>query len=193
MLSRFNFWSITLLKISPHFISHIRFCLNIVFSMAIIGYYLTLKSVWWSKAIQVVLLLWFAYQIFILESLSGYVILVAVALVTAVYAFLQWKKSRVWHIAVGAVALAVLVIGIVVIAHFVKPMLKVEPVDFAALEKTTAQGNPYWHYTVYNPVEDGKYVGLYYCKKELQEAWPQRSSMPFDGLTTNDESLEATY
>ena len=175
-----------------HFISHIRFCLNIVFSMAIIGYYLTLKSVWWSKAIQVVLLLWFAYQIFILESLSGYVILVAVALVTAVYAFLQWKKSRVWHIAVGTVALAVLVIGIVVIAHFVKPMLKVEPVDFAALEKTTAQGNPYWHDTVYNPVEDGKYVGLYYCKKELQEAWSQRSSLPFEGTTTNGENLEAT-
>ena len=175
-----------------HFISHIRFCLNIVFSMAVVGYYLTLKTAWWSKAIQVALLLWFTYQVFIFESLSGYVILVAVVLATAVYAFLQWKKSRAWHIAVGAVALAVLVIGIMVIAHFVKPLLKVEPVDFAALEKTTAQGNPYWHDTVYNPVEDGKYVGLYYCKKEMQEAWSQRSGLPFDGLTTNGESLEAT-
>ena len=193
-----------------HFISHIRFCLNIVFSMAVIGYYIFKSSanrkkqgpepsvpafgmkVVIDRFLQWFLLLWFAYSIFIIESLSGYVILVAVAIVSAVYVFLQWKKSWAWHIGVGAAALTILVIGIVTIVHFVKPMLKVEPVDFAALEKTTAQGNPYWHDTVYNPVEDGKYVGLYYCKKEMQEAWPQRSSMPFDGLTTNGESLEAT-
>ena len=192
------------------FISHIRFCLNIVFSMAVVGYYIFKSSanrkkqghepsvpafgmkVVIDRFLQWFLLLWFAYAIFIIESLSGYVILMVVAVVSAVYAFLQWKKSKAWHIGVGAAALSAVVIGVVVIVHFVKPKLKVEPVDFAALEKTTAQGNPYWHDTVYNPVDDGKFVGLYYCKKELQEAWPQRSSMPFDGLTTNDESLEAT-
>ena len=188
-----------------HFISHIRFCLNIVFSMAVIGYYLYRRRVSKSKGVPAFgpkavldhflmwfLLLWFAYMVFIFESLSGYVILAAVAIVSAVYAFLQWKKSRAWHIAVGAVALTVLVVGVVLVVHFVKPMLRVEPVDFAALEKTTAQGNAYWHDTVYNPVEDGKFVGLYYCKKEMQEAWPQRSNLPFDGTTTNGESLEAT-
>ena len=192
------------------FISHIRFCLNIVFSMAVVGYYIFKSSanrkkqghepsipafgmkVVIDRFLQWFLLLWFAYAIFIIESLSGYVILMVVAVVSAVYAFLQWKKSKAWHIGVGAAVLSAVVIGVVVIVHFVKPKLKVEPVDFAALEKTTIQGNPYWHDTVYNPVEDGKFVGLYYCKKELQEAWPQRSSMPFDGLTTNDESLEAT-
>ena len=199
-----------------HFISHIRFCLNIVFSMAVIGYYIFKNTVARKKqvpepvegpsqtvpafSIKVVidrflqwfLLLWFAYMIFIFESLSGYVILAAVVIVSAVYAFLQWKKSRAWHIAVGAVALTVLVIGVMLVVHFVKPMLRVEPVDFAALEKTTVQGNAYWHDTVYNPVEDGKFVGLYYCKKEMQEAWPQRSNLPFDGITTNGENLEAT-
>ena len=175
-----------------HFISHIRFCLNIVFSMAIVGYYLTLKSSWRSKAIQVILILWFAYQIFIFESLSGYVILAAVVVASAVYAFLRWKKGRGWRIAIGVAAMAVLLIGIVAIVHLVKPMLKVEPVDFSTLEQKTAQGNAYWHDTVYNPVEDGKYVGLYYCRKELQEAWPQRSALPLDGTTANGENLEAT-
>ena len=188
-----------------HFISHIRFCLNIVFSMAVIGYYLYKRRVSKGKGVpsfglKVVLdqflmwflLLWFAYMVYILESLSGYVILAAVVIVSAVYAFLQWKKSRAWHIAVGAVALAVLVVAIVVVAHFVRPMLKVEPVDFTALEKTTAQGNPYWHDTFHNPVEDGKYVGLYYNRMELQEAWSQRSELPFEGTTTDGESLEAT-
>ena len=198
------------------FISHIRFCLNIVFCIAIIGWYIVKTKVsensqsveGSSKArfpvpafstkiainryLQYFLLFWFIYQIYIFESLSGYVILGAVVLVTAVYAFLQWKKSRAWHIAVGATALVLLVVGFLLAIHFVRPMLKVEPVDFAALEKKTALGNDYWHDTVYNPVEDGKYVGLYYCRKELQEAWPQRSSLPLEGTTLNGEDLEAT-
>ena len=199
-----------------HFISHIRFCLNIVFCIAIIGWYMVKTKVPESfqkvegpskvrfpvpafstkfainRYLQFFLLFWLVYQIYILESLSGYVILGAVVLVTAVYAFLQWKKNRVWHIAVGGGTLAIMVAVTLLAIHFVRPMLKVEPVDFAALEKKTALGNDYWHDTVYNPVEDGKYVGLYYCKKEMQEAWPQRSTLPFDGTTRNGENLEAT-
>ncbi len=176
-----------------HFISHIRFCLNIVFCMAVIGYYLfTRKAPVWSKTIQVLLLLWFGYQIFIFESLSGYVVLAALVVVSAVYVFLQWKKGRGWRIAVAVTAVAVLLVGTIVLVREVRPLLKVETVDFNTLDQTTAQGNPYWHDTIYNPVEDGKFVGLYYCKSEMQEAWPKRSSLPFDGTTLSGENLEAT-
>ncbi len=170
-----------------HFISHIRFCLNIVFCIAVIGYYLaTYKSSWWTKCVQALLMLWFVYQIYIFESLSGYVILAAVVIVSAVYAFLRWKQGRGWRIAVGATALVMIGVAFFAVWHQVKPMLKVEPVDFATLEQKTALGNDYWHDTIHNPVEDGKYVGLYYCRKELQESWSQRSALPLD------VTLEAT-
>ena len=198
-----------------HFISHIRFCLNIVFCIAIICWYIAKAKApepvegpihklgrvpvrefgarfGLNLSLQYFLLWWFVYQIYIFESLSGYVILAVVVVVSAVYAFLRWKKGRGWRIAVGGSALAVLLIGTVVLVHQIKPMLKVEQVDFNTLEKKTAQGNDYWHDTICNPVEDGKYVGLYYCRKELQEAWPQRSDLPLDGTTTNGENLEAT-
>ena len=186
-----------------HFISHIRFCLNIVFCMAIIGYYLVksrrvvepvetpvLKCL--NRFLQCFLLLWFVYQIYIFESLSGYVIFAAVVVVSAVYAFLRWKKDRGWRIAVGVSVLAVLLVASVVLKRQIKPLLKVESVDFSTLEQKTAQGNDYWHDTIYNPVEDGKFVGLYYCKKEMQEAWSERSNLPFEGTTINGENLEAT-
>ena len=197
-----------------HFISHIRFCLNIVFCIAICGWYIVKTKVpktvegphkmgnvtVWEGGdkyilninIQALLMAWFVYQIYIFESLSGYVILAAVAIVSAVYAFLRWKQGRGWHIAVGVTALVVLGVACFVVWHQVKPMLKVEPVDLASLEQQTAQGNPYWHDTIYNPVEDGKYVGLYYCRQELQEAWSQRSTLPLEGKTTSGENLEAT-
>ena len=175
------------------FISHIRFSLNIVFGMAVIGYYLFKKRVSRGNGVPAFgvkvavnrflmwfILLWFAYQIYIFESLSGYVILAVVVLVSAVYAFLRWRNNRGWRIAVAALVLSLAVTGCIVVWHEMKPLLKVEPVDFATLEKKTAQGNDYWHDTIHNPVEDGKYVGLYYCRKELQEAWQKRSSLPLN-------------
>jgi hypothetical protein len=202
-----------------HFISHIRFCLNIVFCIAICGYYLV-KNLTARKNqvpepvegpthmlgnvpvgvfgikfginlfLQFFMLWWFVYQIYIFESLSGYVILAAVVIVSAVYAFLRWKQGRGWRITVGATALVVLGVACFVVWHQVKPMLKVEPVDFASLEQKTAQGNDYWHDTIHNSVEDGKYVGLYYCRTELQEAWTQRSALP---LTDTVEATLARY
>ena len=175
------------------FISHIRFCLNIVLCIAVIGYCLFARnSQWWAKIVQVLLLLWFVYQIFIFESLSGYVIFGAVVIVSAVYAFLQWKKGRGWRIAMAVSAVAVLLVGTFVLVRQIKPLLKVEAVDFSTLEKKTALGNDYWHDTVCHPVEDGKFVGLYYCKQEMQQAWPKRSSLPFEGETLSGEDLEAT-
>ena len=208
-----------------HFISHIRFCLNIVFCIAIIAWYIvkskvpepvvpeqgrrvegptketerpskTVPAFGVKKVIdrflQWFLLLWFIYQIFIFESLSGYVILAAVVLISAIYAFLRWKKDRGWRIAIGVTALALLVAAILVLWHNVKPLLKVERVDFAVLQKKTAQGNDYWHDTVCFPIEDGKFVGLYFCRTELKEAWSQRSALPLDGTTLDGENLEAT-
>ena len=219
-----------------HFISHIRFCLNIVFCIAIIGRYLYNRGVSTlstagstalgkqapelavpeahrrvegpsqvkypvpafgvkraiDRFLQWFLLLWFIYQIYIFESLSGYVILAAVVIASAVYAFLQWKRGRGWRIAIGLFAVGAIAAVVAVVMSVVKPLIEVKPVDFSTLEKKTAQGNYYWHDTVCFPVEDGKYVGLYFNRNELREAWSMRSNMPFEGTTTNGENLETT-
>ena len=175
-----------------HFISHIRFCLNIVFCIAVICWYIVKSKVTINRFLLFFLLLWFIYQIYIFESLSGYVILAVVAMVSLVFALLRWRKGKVWAVAIGVLAVMAVLSGVVVLQQAVKPLLNVEPVDFSTLESETALGNTYWHDTVYNPVEDGKFVGLYYCKTEMQEAWSERSTMPFEGTTTNGESLEAT-
>ena len=215
-----------------HFISHIRFCLNIVFCIAIIGRFIYNRGVSTpstssgtagsttlgkqapelvegpsqikypvpafgvkraiDRFLQWFLLLWFIYQIYIFESLSGYFILAAVVIVSAVYAFLQWKKGRGWRIAIGVSIVAVIAAIVVVLMVTIKSMIEVKPVDFNSLEKKTAQGNDYWHDTICFPVEDGKYVGLYFNRNELLEAWSMRSNMPFEGTTANGENLEAT-
>lgn len=195
-----------------HFISHIRFCLNIVFCIAIIFWYIATTKVpepvegpakarfvpafstrfAVNRYLQYFMVLWFFWQIYIFESLSGYVVLAAVVVVSLLYAFLRWKQGRGLRIGIGIGAGLLLAVGIILAVHWVKPLVELRPVDFNTLEKKTALGNDYWHDTICNPVEDGQYVGLYYCRKELQEAWTQRSELSFEGKTLNDEDLEAT-
>ena len=204
-----------------HFISHIRFCLNIVFCITIIFWYIVTTKVpepvvaepgrsiegpsptrfpvpafstrfALNRYLQYFLAFWFVFQIYIFESLSGYVVLAAVVAVSLLYAFLRWQQGRGWRIGIGIGAVVILAVGIILAVHWVKPLVDIKPVDFNTLEKKTALGNDYWHDTIHNPVEDGQYVGLYYCRKELQEAWPQRSDLPIEGETLNGENLEAT-
>ena len=187
------------------FISHIRFCLNIVLSIGIIGFYIYKKRISRGNGIPAFslrtalnqflmwfLLLWFVYQIYIFESLSGYLAFAGMVGATMLYVYFTKVKSTVWKVIGLAVIIAVPLTAGLITYREVSRMLTVEPVDLAKLDKTTALGNDYWHDTVYFPVEDGKYIGLYFCRPEMREAWNRRSHLDYDSLTHNGENLEAT-
>ena len=175
------------------FISHIRFCLNIVLVMGIIGYYLfTRRGHWLEKAVQVALLGWFAWQLYLFESLSGYLAFLGLVVATVAYIFFSKVKRRGWRMAGVAVLIAVPLLAGGWLHHTVSKLLRVEPVALETLDKKTAQGNDYWHDTICFPVENGQYVGLYFCRPELREAWNQRSELAYDSTTYNGENLEAT-
>ncbi len=175
------------------FISHIRFCLNIVIVISVIGYYLVTRPMpWWERVVALVLLAWFVFQLYIFESLSGYIAFAGMLVATVAYLFFTKIRSTTWRI-VGATVLVVtpLLLG-VWLYRTVTSMMKVIPVDLSTLDPKTARGNDYWHDTVCFPVENGHYTGLYLCQAELREAWNGRSTLDYDGVTTNGENLEAT-
>lgn len=175
------------------FISHIRFCLNIVLVIGIIAYYLfTRPAPWWEKLLQTGLVVWFLYQLYIFESISGYLALIGMVAVSLVYVFFNKVQSARWR-----TAFLIVIIGLPTAAgiygyRLASSLLTPPVVDFTKLDRKTAQGNDYWHDTISFPVEDGKYIGLYFCRPEMREAWNSRSELDYDGLTLNGENLEAT-
>lgn len=188
-----------------HFISHIRFCLNIVLSIGIIGFYIFEKRISRGKDVSAFglktalnqflmwfLFLWFVYQIYIFESLSGYLAFAGLVVATLLYVYFTKVRSTAWKVAGLVVIIAVALTAGVIGYRTVHRLLSVESVDFATLDKKTALGNDYWHDTICFPVEDGHYVGLYFCRPEMREAWNRRSALDYDGLTQNGENLEAT-
>ena len=176
-----------------HHISHIRLCLNIVLCIGILCSFLFSRTtLWWLKALCMPLLVWFVYQLYIFESISGYAAFVGVAFASLLYLYFTKVKSRTWKM---ALILALVVLPIAsgfMLYRIVNPMIAITPVDLDSLEKKTAQGNDYWHDTIHFPVESGHYVGLYFCRDEMREAWNLRSTLDYDGNTLNGENLEAT-
>lgn len=188
-----------------HFISHIRFCLNIVLCIGIIGYYIYEERITKGKVVPAFstktalnqylmyfLIGWFTYQLYIFESLSGYLAFAGLLATTLLYVYFTKVRSNTWKLVGLAVIVAVPVIAGFVFYRTADRLLRVAPVDLSQLDKKTALGNDYWHDTVCFPVEDGQYIGLYFCRPEMREAWNFRSELDYDGLTLNGENLEAT-
>lgn len=175
------------------FISHIRFCLNIVLVISIIGYYLfTRKTPWWEKLLQIALIVWFIGQLYIFESISGYLAFFSMVWATLLFAVGTKVKPLPWRVAGIAVIIALPVALGIYSYRLASSLLERPSVDFNSLDLTTAQGHYYWHDTACFPVENGKYIGLYFCRSEMREAWNRRSSFDYDGLTADGENLEAT-
>lgn len=175
------------------FISHIRFCLNIVLAIGIIGYYLfTRKSSWWMKLMQIILSLWLGYQLYLFESISGYLAFIGMMVAAGLFLYFTKVKGIVWRL-VGCIVIVGFPVALGIYCYrLASSMLATPTVDFKTLDKKTAQGNNYWHDTVCFPVENGQFVGLYFCRLEMREAWNRRSSLDYDGTTLNGENLEAT-
>lgn len=175
------------------FISHIRFCLSIVFAVFVVMYYFaTTDMLFWQRAVSLLIVLWFCYILNIFESLAGYVTLALSVVVSVLYILFRYCRSRTVIVVSVSLLSVAIVSTAVVLFRVMNGLIFPEPVDISALDKTTSRGNAYRHDTIQWGVEDGQYVGLYVCMSELREAWDARSSCPFWGETVSGESVQAT-
>lgn len=157
------------------FVSHIRLSLCIVFSMFILLYYQFKRN--YSlivKTVIVFLVLFFLWQLLILESFIGILIVAVLCFVMVLYFIFKIENRIVkFSLVVALVVVASLVIYVPysIIREYRTP----DKVVADQLDKYTQLGNPYVFDTVNYRIEDGRYVGVYLSKEEMLEAWNKRS------------------
>lgn len=153
------------------FVSHIRVSLCIVFSIFTLGYYFVKRNYsLWLKLFIVFLILWFMWQIVILESFIGILIIVALCFVLMLYYVFKSKKTIVKIFTV----VAIVVVPAVVVYYPFKVIYEYRnpaKIDVSQLDTHTSLGNPYEFDTICFGVEDARYIGLYISKNELIDAW----------------------
>ena len=157
------------------FVSHIRVSLCIVFSIFVLGYYFVKRN--YSlivKSLIVFLIIWFLWQITILESFISLLIIAALCFVMMMYFVFRSKNTNVkicMVVAVVVVACAVAYLPYKAVKDYKTPA----KIDVEQLDTHTKLGNPYVFDTIHFGVEDARYVGLYLSKNEMLDAWNKRS------------------
>jgi len=176
------------------FISHIRFSLLICIAIFILGYWITRKkgSALWMRIAMIAVLVWFIIYLIIATSITGLVILVTTGAVLLITLAFQVRKSWTFRSIFIVVLLGIVIVVFSYLISIVNDVYVVHPVDVENIDKTTDQGNPYWHNFENEQTENGHYVYLYICMDELHETWNQRSNFDFDGFDKKNQELRYT-
>lgn len=173
-------------NLSP-FISNIRFSLLIVMAVFLAGWLAISYKNKTITAVVVLTIIWLLYFMLRLESVTGFVLLIAAA-VTASLMYNN-RMGRALRIAVPAI-----LIGLVIGVWF---YIDAEYAEYThgSKENTTAKtinGNEWNYITDFPFYENGSYIGTTVCRKELQKQWPKYSSINIDSTDAKGQPLYFT-
>ncbi len=176
------------------FISHIRFALLVNISVFILGHFLIAtegKISGIERFIYIILIIWLVVFLILLQSLTGIAVLI---ICSAIFMAIQvWKMKKQWIrllLFIGLIGVPLL-LGIYLVHNYLE-FKKFDSIDKEELNSTTMRGNTYYH-DLNNPqVENGHWVGLFICEKELKEEWNKLSTYEYGGLDDKGQKIKYT-
>ena len=164
------------------FIDHIRFSLCVVMSIVLCIHYLIHipKGTVQTRIIYFITSLLLLCYLLYSQTLSGIVILVAIALCYVIHLIVNQKNNTIkWGL--GSLIVLFLTAGIIYAIYVTYDYFHVKnPVTDQT--ELTASGNPY-SFQEDPIVENGYQIGNYVCEKELATAWAMRSDTAYNTLT----------
>ncbi|MEZ5082342.1 MAG: O-antigen ligase family protein [Bacteroidales bacterium] len=177
-------------ELSP-FISHIRFSLNVCIAMFFTGYLMVfeLKSKISLKLLAGAVIIWFFVFLIMIESVTGIIIF----FITGSILMLGFiVRMKIFYCKL--IGLIVLISIPVILAIYLNITAKnyFIPREKSNPELFTRQGNPYYHDTINQPIENGMYTWMYVCEMELREMWNNKSKLDYDGKDTQGQDLKYT-
>lgn len=175
------------------FVSHIRLSLLVCFSVFVLLFYILQKNDFklFLKVLFGILVLWFIVFLVILESFTGLSILTFCAFVF----FLKniFSKNNIKTKGVFLMLIVCIPAGL---AYYLNSLnnkyFKVVPDSREELELFTVNGNKYYHDTLSNDMENGHYVWINICDKELRREWNKRSRIDFADKDLKGQDLKST-
>ena len=177
-----------------HYISHIRFALMINLSIFLLGYTALQKGYFNNiliKSILVFVAIWLVVFLFILQSLTGIVVLVIISSILIIrWTFLLKEPVLRFSVIVG-LAFSLL-FSLSYLAHTVDKYFTRNPVDFKSLPKKTIHGSDYTHDTISRQFENGNLVWVSICYPELEKGWKKVSNLPFKGRDKDNQAVVST-
>ncbi len=163
------------------------------FAVCIILYFLFFQNSK-LKLFQTILLsaglLWTVLFIYLLNSLTGLIVLIVIILYS-IMIYLKKFEKRLMFAGLALFGIFLLMTTIYIIG-LIKEFEKTEPVNFGQLPVETEQGNPYQHDTISRRTENGHFIDINICVPELKKSWEKMSAIPFEAKDSKGHVLFET-
>ncbi len=176
------------------FIHHIRFSFQLIFAFILFYALLFKRYTAYPSIINIGVV---AGSIFLLlfliwhQSLTGLITLLGVAFIAAIL-FTKRIKSQALRISVYMVLLLLVIIPVFYLNYAVDRYYSIDKVNVSELDEFTSKGNRYRHDLDNGAIENGHYVWLYVCDKELEEAWNAKAKLKYNELDKNKYQVKYT-
>ena len=175
------------------FISHIRLSLITGVTLQVMVYLLIYekKLSRTERWVYLVSLVWLAAFLFILKSLTGFLMLGFLLITTFI---LLVRTIRTFMLRYFIIIMGVTVV-LLAAAWFSRATTRYhtrDPLPDPQKMGTTANGRPYDHPRNLVDVENGHYVWLYVCEDELRRSWNKASDLDYDGRDLQGQRLSTT-
>jgi hypothetical protein len=138
-----------------------------------------------------ILIVLFVFFIFFLRSLMGIVVFFIVFPVFLILLIPKVHSSFLQHILYLIPVILVLSAMILVSVSLIR-YYKVHNEELTDLEPFTVNGNEYYHDTDSKQIENGHYVWIYVCEKELKKEWNEISRFSYEGLDKKGQYIKYT-
>jgi len=179
--------------LSP-FILHIRLALMVNVSLFSLIYMATEDGFYKNNIIKSILLVvaaWFLVYLFLLQSLTGIVVLILVSIVL-LFRWTLVSKKKVLRFSLIFGLILFIVGSFFYVFETANNYFQRQIINFKTLPKITVNGNEYSHDTINRQYENGYLVGINICIPELKKGWGKMSKLPFDGNDKANQSLRST-
>ena len=172
------------------FFSHIRFAMNIVFSIFVGAWLSSHEKRIYRKISFLLISVWLFLFLFILGSLTGIVLICILLIMTMIYLLNKRKGILLKSLVFTSLVILIFILlgyGISFYNDFFTPRQNINE----KLELWTSKNDLYYHEENLAR-ENGYFVWRYNAYEELQECWNQRSTLKFDGKDRKGNPLRFT-
>ena len=177
-------------QISP-FMSHIRLGMYVCIAVyGCIWFYKT-SLVLWHRIIAGILFFWFLYFLLILESITGYSIMLFIGIIFCL-AFVFRTDNKLLKLSTLTLLVAFFIFSYTYIHTIWIDLTTVKPGEANNQKTATTKGNAYTQDIKNINTENGYLVGINICETELRDEWNKKSKLNYDGKNLRGDELRFT-
>ena len=161
------------------------------FAIFLLSFFLIFNKTRKYTIIYFSVIIWFVIYLFLLNSLTGYVLFFIVLIYNSYYLYFKINNKKSKLIILLIFVIVIILVGILVSFSIIN-FYRTDDITYTKLPKTTINGNAFLQDTSKLQNENGHYLYLNLCKQELQKEWNNRSTIKYNYLDKKQQQISQT-